>query len=324
MTILITGGCGFIGRNLTESLLIEGYDTKVICKSIHDRLSGKVKYVQGDVTNKDFTYSCFNKDIDTVIHLAGTIGGTASLFNSLSGTSEFIEANFESTKYVIEGARKSDSRIIFSSSEEVYGKNSVLPWKENYDRVYGTSENRRWIFATCKSLSEHLLFSAYETYNIRTVILRLSNIYGRFQKPYLVIPRMITSLLNSKKIQIYGDGLSKRSFTYIDDAIEAITGLLKHETIRTDVFNIGSDEEVTVEELAKEIISLIGSHDLIIEHINPQNTIRTQYEDLQRKIMDNSKIFKTIGWKAKTSLHDGLNETIFWYRSNESWWRTYL
>ncbi len=324
MTILLTGGCGFIGRNLSEALLKDGYDITVICKSIHDQLSGNIKYIQGDILNKNFVYSCFNKDIDTVIHLAGTIGGTAVVKNYFNDPSIFIDLNFESTKYIIEGARKNDSTILFSSSEEIYGKSRSLPWKENSDRVYGATDMNRWIFGTSKALSEHLLFSSARLYGIRTIIFRLSNIYGKFQKPSLVIPKMITSLLSTKKLQIYGNGLSMRSFTYIDDAVKAINGLIKDKSIKMDVFNIGSNEETTIKDLAQKIITIIGDSNSTIEYINPQTKLGIQYEDLQRKILDTSKIFKTIGWKATTSLLDGLNETIKWYKSNEEWWRMYL
>ncbi|MEM0136321.1 MAG: NAD(P)-dependent oxidoreductase [Thermoplasmatales archaeon] len=324
MTVLILGGCGFIGRNLTEFLSSKGFHVTVICKKIHDTVNGRIEYVEADITKRETLSSVFKNDIEVVIDLAGTIGGVQGSNFLFADPGSFINLNVHSTAILLEYAKKFGSRIIYASSEEVYGKNQDLPWKENSLKIFGDVKNPRQTFGLCKLLSENLLLSTAKSNNINSVILRLSNIYGKFQKPYLVIPRMITSSILEGNVKVYGNGAQKRSFLYIEDAVEAIYKLIINENIKNDIFNVGSSEEVTVEDLAREITSIAGLSDSNIEHLNITGDVMDSFEDIQRKVMDCSKIYEKTGWKPKTSLSNGLKSTFYWYESNKEWWQNYL
>lgn len=316
MTVLVTGGSGFIGRNLVELLTADGYDVKVIDNVISDRLDHGVSYVAGDVTDRNFVLSQFSRDVDTVIHLAGIVG----VKNYLRNPSLVIDVNFESTRHIIEGARKHDADVMFSSTSEIYGKNPKTPWDEDDDRVLGSTNKARWVYSTSKSLSEHLLLSSSESYGIRTVIFRLFNIYGKFQKPINVVPKMITTLLGGKKAQIFDGGTQTRCFTYIDDAVKAILSLMKDKGIQRDYFNIGSNHESSIGDLTEEILTVMDMDSSMVENVDTAKEIGNQYEDIGRRVPAVAKIKERIGWVATTGLHDGLSSTVEWYRKNMEWW----
>lgn len=316
MTILITGGCGFIGTNLTEHLLREGYDLRVTDFNLRDRMEGNVQYIRGDITDRDFVSSLFTEDTDTVIHLAGIVG----VKNYLRNPSAVIDVNFESTRYIVDNARSVDADVVFSSTSEIYGKNPDPPWKEDYDRVLGSTSRSRWVYSSSKALSEHLLLAASETYGMRTVIFRLFNIYGRYQAPVNVVPRMITTLLKGERAQLYDGGSQTRCFTYIDDAVDAIHRLMAEKSIKRDYFNIGSSVEVTIKQLGDEILAEMGLNSDMIQEFDTKSNLGEQYEDIGRRVPDVGKIQEKIGWKAETDRRKGLHKTIEWYRENRGWW----
>lgn len=319
MTVVVTGASGFVGINLINNLSNDGYEVKALDNIPIYNEKGKVKWSKCDVTKKEEILSFLDKDVETVYHLAGIVGVKNYLSNPLS----VIDVNFESTRYIVESAIKFGFTTVFASTSEIYGKNPSVPWSEDDDRVLGSTNKSRWIYSTSKALSEHLLFAEAETHGIRNIIVRFFNLYGRYQKPINVIPKMITSLILNKKLTVYDFGSQTRCFTYIDDAIDAILKLVKANYITNDSFNIGSNVETNINELANDIIDLFNDKTLEIEHIDTSKTLGENYEDIGRRVPDVSKIYEKVRWKSTTELTSGLRNTIQWYKSNIEWWKPY-
>ena len=316
MTVVVTGAAGFIGRNLVSKLSKEGYEVIAIDKELIEDKTKSVVWHRCDVTKPGKLSKFFDTNVETVYHLAGVVG----VRNYLISPRDVINVNFESTKYIVEFAKKFDFKILFTSTSEVYGKNSKIPWSEESDRVLGSTRKMRWIYSTAKSLSEHLIFAESENSGIKSVLVRLFNVYGRYQLPVNVVPRMIASLILTNKLTIYDKGLQTRCFTYVDDAIDAMLELTKRN-INNDVFNIGSDRETSVKELAQIIVDKYGKKNVIIDHVDSAKFLGESFEDIERRVPDVSKIRQKIGWKSTTSLEDGIKETVKWYLENENWWK---
>ncbi len=321
MTVIITGAAGFVGLNLIKKISQEGQEvTALDFAPANDFEAPGLKWERCDVTNREELLKHINKDVDTVYHLAGVVGVKNYLKNPMS----VINVNFESTRYIVEAAKKYNFTTLFASTSEIFGKNPLIPWKEDDDRVLGTTKKARWVYSTSKALSEHLLFAEAENYGIRNIIVRFFNLYGPYQKPINVVPKMITSLIMGKKLPVYDNGLQTRCFTYIDDAIKAVVNLIKDKNIQNDAFNIGSNVETKIIELAGLILNEMGRSNEQIDFLETFSTIGQNYEDIGRRVPDVTKIHSSIGWKISTELIEGLKKTIEWYVENKSWWQPYF
>ena len=317
MTVLVTGATGFVGINLINKLSEDGYDVIALDLSAKNEKINNVQWNHCDVTNEKELVSFLNQDIEMVYHLAGVVGVKKYLENPLG----VIDVNFESTRYIAENAKKFDYGILYASTSEIYGKNPLIPWSEDDDRVLGSTRKDRWVYSTSKALSEHLLFAESEIYGIRNINVRYFNLYGAYQKPVNVIPNMITSLIMNKTLIIYDQGTQTRCFTYIDDAIEATQKLVNTPSIKSDAFNIGSDRETNISDLAQLIVDMFPDKDLVVEHLDTSKSMGEAYEDIPRRVPNVSKIMKAVNWKAYTKLEPGLDKTIKWYFDNEDWWK---
>lgn len=317
MSVVVTGAAGFVGLNLCKQLVEQGHDVKALDFAPDRTFELKhMDWKKCDVTNREDILQYLDKDVDVVYHLAGVVG----VKNYLSNPMGVINVNFESTRYIVEAAIKHNFTTLFASTSEIFGKNPKLPWKEDDDRVLGSTKRIRWVYSTSKALSEHLLFAEAQNYGIRNIIVRFFNLYGPLQKPVNVVPNMITSLIRGDPLSIYDGGKQTRCFTYIDDAIDAVTQLVKNSSIRNDAFNIGSDVETHIEDLANGILSMMGKGKEFINIVETSKSMGNNYEDIGRRVPDVSKIYDVIGWKTTTPLSDGLKKTVEWYKNNRTWW----
>lgn len=317
MSVVVTGAAGFVGLNLCRKLVDQGYDVKALdFAPDHTFKLNHMEWKKCDVTNREDIMQYLDKDVDTVYHLAGVVG----VKNYLANPMGVINVNFESTRYIVEAAKKHNFTVVFASTSEIFGKNPKIPWKEEDDRVLGSTKRIRWVYSTSKALSEHLLYAEAQNYGIRNIIVRFFNLYGAYQKPVNVVPNMITSLIRGNKLSIYDGGTQTRCFTYIDDAIDAATQLVGDSSIRNDAFNIGSDVETNIEDLAGQILSLMGKGKESVDNVDTAKSMGNNYEDIGRRVPDVSKIYDTIGWKITTPLSEGLKKTVDWYKSNKTWW----
>jgi len=264
MRALVTGGAGFIGSYLAERLIRDGNEVVVVDNLSTGRpeniagLRNKpgFEFVKGDILDAALIEKLTQK-CDAVFHLAAAVGVQLIADNPV-GT---IETNIAGTQVVLEAANKFKCKILLASTSEVYGKNEQVPFREEDDIVLGSTSMPRWAYACSKAVDEFLGFAFYQEYGLKVVIGRFFNTIGPRQtgRYGMVVPRFVESALKNKPIQIHGTGKQTRCFCYVDDLADAIVRLMESDKAMGKAFNIGSDEEITIEQLADKIIEITGS-----------------------------------------------------------------
>lgn len=321
MKALVTGGAGFIGSHLSETLLKKKWEVYVI-----DNLStGSVKNIkhleQGtklfhfyidSVTNEKIMKQLIKK-VDIVFHLAAAVGVKYILDNPLDS----IETNVRGTEIVLEMANAFGKKKVFlASTSEVYGKNrdGTASFKETDDRLLGTTTKWRWSYSCTKALDEFLSLAYYREKRSPVIIGRFFNTCGPRQtgRYGMVIPRFIKQSLLNKPITVYGDGKQTRCFLYIDDAIRAIMDLVKEERAIGEIFNIGSPESISILDLAKKIKKLTKSK-ARIEFIPYEKAYEKGFEDMRHRKPDISKINTFIKFSPGIGIDELLKRTIKYF-----------
>ncbi len=304
--ILITGGAGFIGSHLTDNLLERGDEVVVI----DDLSTGSLENLQQAFTSPLFTFIEGNiignrllfelvRDVDTVFHLAAAVGVDYILANRV----ESIERCVEGTRPVFEAAGRFRKRVIFSSTSEVYGESGALPFAENGKLVIGTPQTFRWSYACAKALDEFMALAFHKEQGLDVVIPRLFNTVGPRQsaKYGMVLPRFLKQALNNEPLTVFGDGSQSRCFCYIDDVVRALVDLMHCPGAAGEIVNIGSAEEVTIDELAQRVIIQTNSC-ADIKNIPLDQARGEGFADMQRRVPDLRKVAKLIGWQPRYRL----------------------
>ena len=310
MRALITGGAGFIGSHLAERLLKEDNNVAVI-----DNLStGSLKnieaikkhpgfeFIEGDIRNVELIEPLIGK-CDMVFHLAAAVGVKLIAEDPV----HTIETNIGGTELVLDIANKFGKKILIASSSEVYGKSEAVPFCEDDDIVLGCTSMSRWSYACSKAIDEFLGLAFYQQYGLDVVIGRFFNTVGPRQTGQygMVVPRFVQSALSNKPLTIYGTGKQTRCFSYVSDIVEAVIGLMDCDGAAGKVYNIGSNEEISIEELADKIIELTGSAS-IKQYVPIEVAYGRPIEDMMRRVPNLERIKKTIGWMPIPSLNDML------------------
>ncbi|WP_282943033.1 NAD-dependent epimerase/dehydratase family protein [Paenibacillus sp. RC67] len=321
MRILVTGGAGFIGSNLVRSLLAKGHNVA----TMDDLSTGSTQFLQDVLTHDRHTFiqeSVLNRhelqrwmdQADVVYHMAAVLG----VKNTVDNPIKVIEGNIDGTRNVLELAYPRGIKVIFASTSEIYGKNTIVPFLETSDRVYGSSSVNRWCYATAKSLDEHMCFG-YAQKGLRVTVLRYFNAYGPGQtnSQYgMVVPRFIRAALQGTPLEVYGDGSQSRCFTYVDDTVLGTISAMRKEADGL-AFNIGSNSPTTILELARMIVQLTGSNSPI-RFKQYQEAYGPGYEDMPIRIPDLTRSNSVLNFQPKVALKEGLIKTITWYRLNDS------
>ncbi|MEX2706255.1 MAG: NAD-dependent epimerase/dehydratase family protein [Candidatus Freyrarchaeum guaymaensis] len=321
--ILITGGAGFIGSHLVDSL-IEGNEIVVL----DDFSSGKIQYIEHHLRKRNFSLvegSILNrktveraaKGVDIIVHEAAVVGVKKYVEKPL----EVIKTNTFGTHNLAEVALENNVELfLFASTSEVYGKNIDVPLSENADRILGPTSIFRWCYSTTKALDEHMFLAYHYQEDLPVTILRYFNAYGPRQESSdygAVIPIFIKRVLEGKPPLVHGNGEQTRAFTYITDVVEGTLLALNGEKSVGEIFNIGSEEEVTINRLADLILELTGKLSKIKpRHIPYREFYGDNYEDTVRRVANISKAREMLGYEPKISLREGLKKTIEWYRYN--------
>jgi UDP-glucose 4-epimerase len=318
--ILITGVAGFIGSHLLDRLLSEGYDVV----GIDDFSAGNPQNLKHNLGNPHFEFhkmdvrnlpSLMNisQRINAIVHLA------AHKIPRYGDALKTLEVNSKGAWNVLEIARENGARVVFASSSDVYGKNLNMPLSEESDTVMGSSSIMRWSYGASKLLGEHLLFAFKERYGISITILRYFGAYGPRQSVHWAGgPQgvFIDAVLSGREIEIHGDGMQKRCFVYIDDLISGTVSAIYRKEADGQIFNIGTDEEISILKLARLIKRLSGvPGTLNLKFIPYSHFAGGRYEDVKRRVPDLSKARKLLGYKPETTLAQGLSRMIVWHKA---------
>lgn len=319
MHILITGGAGFIGTHLTRRLLARG-DTV----SILDNLStGNIDNIQEFASHPLYTFAIDTLDnplvldrlasqADAIVHLAAAVGVQLVV----ERPTETIETNVLGTHAVLSAARRYRCRTLIASTSEVYGKGVKIPFSEEDDLLLGSSARSRWSYAASKLLDEFLGLAAYREYGLPVTIVRFFNTVGPGQtgRYGMVVPRFVRQALQGDPITVYGDGEQSRCFCHVHDTVRALELLLdRPDSTAGEIYNIGSNHEVTINELANQVIARSTSNSTL-RHVPYSEAYAPGFEDMRRRVPDITKIHHAVGWQPTRTLTEILDDVISFER----------
>ena len=315
MKVLITGGTGFLGSHLAEACLERGdevlvMDTAGTAKIEHLMENPRLAYHNASLLNPD-VIDRLMRGVELVYHMGAVVG----VEHYVTDPFKVLNVNVNGTQHVLAAAMHYGSRVVFGSTSEVYGRNPKIPYKEYDDRVLGSTSIDRWCYSTSKAVGEHFCF-AYHKKGLPVTIVRYFNIYG----PWLdaidlgrVVTIFIGQVLRGEDVTVVGDGSQTRCFTYVSDAIRAtVQAGLKGEAIG-GIFNIGTDEEISILDFAKAMIEVARSPSRT-RFVTQQSVYGNSYEDIQRRVPDNTRMKEILGVVPEISLREGLRRTIEWFR----------
>ena len=316
MKVLITGGGGFVGSHLADAFVARGdevfiLDTGSVNKTKHLMGNPLFHYVRDSVFNHEILEGLITK-CDLIYHMAAVVG----VEHYVGDPYEVLNVNVNGTQNVLKLAFKPQKNVDFSSTSEVNGRNPKIPWREDDDRILGSTRIDRWCYSTSKAVGEHFCF-AYHKMGLPVTITRYFNVYGA-RLDRLDVGRIITifmgQMLRNQPLTVIGDGLQTRCFTYIGDAIRATVAAGVNPGTDGEVFNIGTEVETTILELARVMID-VGQSSSTIKFVSQEEVYGTSYEDIPRRVPDVTKMRTTLGVDADTSLREGIAQTIDWFRS---------
>ncbi|MFN8452173.1 MAG: GDP-mannose 4,6-dehydratase [Anaerolineae bacterium] len=311
---LITGGAGFIGSHLAESLLEAGHSVTVI-----DNLStGRIENLARIDANPRFRSAIEDirnvnvmdrlvSECDVIFHLAAAVG----VHRIISEPIETIETNIGGTEVVLKTARRYRKKVLIASTSEVYGKGVRFPFSEDDDSVLGPTTRSRWSYATSKAVDEFLALAYHKEANLQVVIFRLFNTVGPRQRGQygMVLPRFVNWAVRNEPILVYGDGQQQRCFCNVRDVVSAIQRLNDSDTAVGQVFNIGSTEEISIADLAGRVRDRAGSQSPI-QFLSYDEAYEAGFEDFRRRVPSLDKIRHTIEWEPTTSLDETIDQMI--------------
>lgn len=316
--ILVTGGAGFIGSHLCELLLHSGHQVV----AIDDLSTGRLENIQHLLPMQGFQFvretiknsqvlDRLTSEADILIHLAAVVGVKLIVEDPVNT----IATNIMGTEAVLTTANRYHCKVMLASTSEVYGKGLKVPFNEEDDTVMGPTSHSRWSYATSKAIDEFLGLAYYHQFGLPVVVMRFFNTVGPRQtgRYGMVLPRFVRQALTGEPITIYGDGEQSRCFSDVADVIGATVKLADHPEAVGQVFNIGSNEEVTIKELAERVLAATGSKSKIV-YVPYEEAYAPGFEDMRRRVPDLTKIYQLIGYAPQYSLDDTLRRVIVYER----------
>ena len=312
MKVFITGGAGFIGSHLCDSLVAKGEEITILdnlstgSKKNIAHLEGKIKVFQGDIRDQNLTESLV-KDCDLVLHMAAALG----VDNILENPVESISTNYHGSEIVLNAAVKYDKRIVIASTSEIYGKNPNQPLSETDDRVVGTPQKLRWSYSDAKALEEATAYFLFLKKQLKVTTVRFFNTVGPRQtgKYGMVIPRFVKAALENTDLQIFGNGSQTRVFCHVRDSTKAVLTLAENKRSVGEVFNVGGVGEISILDLAKKIVKHTNSKSEIT-FIKYSDAYLTGFEDMARRVPDISKIKSFTTWEPKLNLDQIIEDVV--------------
>jgi nucleoside-diphosphate-sugar epimerase len=314
MRILITGGAGFIGSHLAERLIGEGHGVT----ALDDLSTGRLDNIKSLKNNNNFNFikdSILDRvlvqdlvdDSDMVFHMAAAVGVKLIM----DEPSRSILTNVTGTENVLQAALKDKKPVYLASTSEVYGKTTKFPFCEDDDLTIGATVNLRWCYASAKQLDEFLALAYVREQNLPVVILRFFNTTGPRQtgRYGMVLPNFVQSALDGAPLQVHGDGQQSRCFGHVFDVVEALVRLMKTPAAFGQVYNVGTDQEVTIQSLAEQVIAATGSHSTI-EFVPYASVYPEGFEDMNRRLPDVSKLQAAIGFRPQRPLREIISDIV--------------
>jgi UDP-glucose 4-epimerase len=316
MHYLITGGAGFIGSHLADALVRRGDQVTVI----DDLSTGSIRNIAQLRKYERFRYVISSMldapllaelvdDSDAIFHLAAAVGVKLIVESPV----RTIETNVRCTELLLDIAGKKKKKVLLTSTSEVYGKSTAIPFHEDGDLVLGAPTRGRWSYACSKAIDEFLAIAHWREKRLPTVVARLFNTVGPRQTGQygMVIPRFVKQALEGRPITVYGDGSQSRCFTHVHDTVRALLGLMDTDTTVGEVYNVGSRDEITILELANRVRSLADSESEIT-FLPFSVAYEDNFEDMPRRVPSTEKIEQAIGWAPTLDL-DFILEAVIEY-----------
>jgi UDP-glucuronate 4-epimerase len=314
MRILVTGGAGFIGSHLVEKLLALGHGVAIL-DDFNDFYDPRIKHgniaavkndvpvFQMDLRDNNAVRGLFHREkFDAIAHLAARAG----VRPSIAQPQLYYDANVNGTLHLLDAARAAGiERFIFASSSSVYGICKNIPFSENFHLIQTISP-----YAATKIAGEFLCSTFSHLYRMRVVALRFFTVYGARQRPDLAIHQFTRKILAGQPIDQFGDGTTRRDYTYIDDIIQGVVAALNYDAARWDIFNLGESETVPLKDLIEAIETAIGKKAKI-------NRLPEQPGDVPLTCADISKARRLLGYNPTTKLRDGLPKFVEWFRAQQ-------
>jgi UDP-glucose 4-epimerase len=322
MRYLITGGAGFIGSHLAERLLADGHHVVII----DDLCTGSMHNIEHLKARRGFEYvidSIFNRPLlaelidecDSIVHLAASVGVRLIVESPV----RTIETNVKGTEGVLEFASKKKKRVLIASTSEVYGKAGKIPFSESDDLVMGPTCKSRWSYACSKAIDEFLALAYWRERKLPVVIVRLFNTVGPRQtgRYGMVLPTFVRQALAGLPITVFGDGTQSRCFCHVRDAVEAVARLTCHPQAVGEIFNVGSEQEISIGKLAQLVKSATASASPI-RFVPYDEAYEEGFEDMQRRVPDIAKVKSLVDFCPARSIEEIVQSVIEFYRAESA------
>jgi UDP-glucose 4-epimerase len=316
LRILITGGAGFIGSHLSDAYIQRGDEVYVL----DDLSTGTIENIQHLKGHPRFHYtidSVHNQPVtaelidqcDVIFHMAAAVGVKLIVESPV----RTIETNVHGTEVVLSLANKKKKKVLIASTSEVYGLSTDVPFREDGNLVMGATTKGRWSYACSKAIDEFLALAYWREKKLPTIVVRLFNTVGPRQTGQygMVIPTFVKQALAGRPITVYGDGNQSRCFGYVGDVVGALVKLMDHPNAVGQVFNIGSNSEISIVELAQRVKQITHS-DSDVVFVPYDEAYEEGFEDMPRRVPDITKVSELVGFKPAMSL-DGILESVVDY-----------
>lgn len=319
MKILITGGAGFIGSHLAERLLQDGHKVSII-----DNLStGRLENIESFKDHPNFHYtigSILNRElleklihgVDQVYHLAAAVGVKYIIENPLLS----LKTNIVGTDNILELANKHKAKVLITSTSEIYGKSEQVPFAEQDDRLLGSTHISRWGYSCSKAIDEFMALAFFREKRLPVVIVRCFNTVGPRQTGQygMVLPKFIKAALLDQPLVVYGTGKQTRCFADVSDVVDAFVMLMNSPNCEGEIFNVGTTESISIEDLAVKVRTMCQSKSKI-EYMKYEDAFEEGFEDMMNRMPALDKIHEYIGYEPKMKLDDIINRMIDYYEN---------
>ncbi len=318
MHMLITGGAGFIGSHLAEVLLAQGHHVT----AVDDLSTGRLANLEAVAEHPNFQFiyeSITNETVmdrvastsQVIFHLAAAVGVELIVKDPV----RTLETNINGSEVMLRLARRYRTKILIASTSEVYGKSTAIPFREDADRVMGPTTKSRWSYAESKAIDEFLALAYHKQFGLPIIICRFFNTVGPRQTGTygMVIPRLVGQALAGQPLTVYGSGQQTRCFCNVRDTVRAVVGLALEPKAVGGIYNVGSQEEVSIRELAERVRARTGSPSEIV-CVPYDEAYEVGFEDMQRRVPALDKVREMIGWAPTVALDETLDEVIGYFR----------